>query len=234
MDPTQIKRNYVVAESYGKGGATAFQALSKYGQKMLSLSELYPLFGNKNLRAENAGILRDTVPVWTRTHVVLSKRPLAESIQKDGQKTFLFEKSDFEDDAWYCQIPDELLKNRDIMKMPNILFKFENGYEVKEIGKNQYLTIIRDVKNIKFGPIFEEESTETKLNPLIFGKEMENMRVVLNTPGVHDVRVGIVSAGNVVFDGFDGVGSNAPIGVFLPDWSNQPLGVLVYPDNPKP
>ena len=227
--------NFKVADSRGVSGVNAPSALLQYGKQMLSLSEIYPYFGNDARSKENAGILGRIVPVWTKTHVVLSKRPLIETIQKIDGKHFLLDEShqNFDQPVWYCQIPSIFLENPAIMGLKSVFFTFETGYEIKEIGRNKYLTTITDSSAVRISSIPEEGWAQTKELPFLFGKEIENLRVSLQLPGYENVKVGIVSAGNVVFDGFDGMGDNVPKEVVIPDWAGDLRNVLIREDISK-
>ena len=189
------KQNFRVAESTNKGGITAPEADIKYGAKMLSLFEAFPILENEKNWKNDRETSYEVRPIRTKTHAVFSRQPLGETIQKDGGASFLVDKSEGTSCIWYCQIPDELLKNPKILNMANVLFTFEKEYETRQIGQNQYLTIINNANAVQYASIPDVGWTTTNKHPTLFGNGIENLRTTIGTTQ-ENVRVGLVSVGN--------------------------------------
>ncbi|MCX6769989.1 MAG: hypothetical protein NT051_04910, partial [Candidatus Micrarchaeota archaeon] len=132
---------------YGHGISQAEGAV-KLGQNMPTLREAYPLAADFEFSEEfyrkNGRLLIDAEPFITRTHTAFSNLPLGDSIETYHGKKFIVDRSNGSIE-WYFPLTDGFLADKDVkLTDSGKLFVVENNYEVKEIGKNAYMTEIKN------------------------------------------------------------------------------------------
>ncbi len=214
--------NYKISESYDKGGIRGPDAAVKYGNRMLTLGEVYPFFGNERLWQKHKHVLQEARPVWTRTKVAFSRKPLGDSIIKDGKDSFLIGTS--EGITWRQQIPKKFLDGKTLKKSGQLLV-VENGVTTRQDGSNEYTSLVAEENDMRIGDIPKNDWTRTTNHSLLFGSQIEDLEVPLRSPD-SNVRVGLVGAGADFPNGL--LGFIVLRVVVVPDRSPSRLGVLEY------
>jgi len=205
---------FKVAESTVKEGITAPEAFLKYGKKMLTLSEAYPLFGNEEKWKQNKGILVEGHSVWTSTFIGFSKKPLCETIRKDSDGYFLKSSSYGISEKLYLT-DDFFSKNENKSGIVIV----EKGVSIDKLGDNNYAYRVSDANDLRLISVHSENWTNTSNHPSLFGS-IENLRVYLKLPDA-DVKVGFATAGGYIY--YAGVRTI----VFVPDLSYSHHRVLI-------